>query len=72
MISEYENLANQVILQAVKDYRAARKKLEKNPWNRDAKAVINEVECFFRSKYFCILTDVNPEVILKQLQQEVV
>ena len=33
-ITNYENLANAVILQAVKDYRMALKCLERNPKNR--------------------------------------
>lgn len=37
MIDPYENLAQAVILQAVKDYRMARKELKYHPKNKDTK-----------------------------------
>ena len=37
-ITIYENLANAIILQAVKDYRMALKSLKANPRNRTAQA----------------------------------
>ena len=49
MNDPYENLAQAVILQAVKDYRTARKKLKYHPKNKDAKLMIEDCERFFRS-----------------------
>ena len=43
MNSPYDELANAIILQAVKDYRDARKKLKKRPKNEDAKLSFNKV-----------------------------
>ena len=48
-ITLYENLANAIVLQAAKDYRAARRKLKKKPGNTLAQAEIDSIERFFRS-----------------------
>ena len=70
MIENYEKLANAIILQAVKDYRAAKKKLKKQPTNKDAEIMIKDTERFFRSDWFTALTDVDGSVILRKLQEE--
>lgn len=66
----YENLANAIILQAVKDYRQARHKLKKRPKNEAARETITECESFFRSDWFTTLTAVDGEALLKRLQKE--
>ncbi len=70
-ITTYENLANAIILQAVKDYRMALKGLKANPRNRTAKADKDEIERFFRSQWYSALTDVNGEMLIRSLQKEV-
>lgn len=70
MIENYEKLANDIILQAVKDYRAAKKKLKKQPTNKDAEIMIKDTERFFRSDWVTALTDVDGSVILRKLQEE--
>ena len=70
-ITIYENLANAIILQAVKDYRMALKGLKANPRNRTAKADKDEIERFFRSQWYSALTDVNGEMLIRSLQKEV-
>lgn len=70
MSRPYENLANAIILQAAKDYRAALRKLKRNPQNKDAKYTISEVERFFRSDWYKMLTDVDGELIIKKLREE--
>ena len=62
-ISIYENLANAIILHAVKDYRMALKSLKANPRNRTAQADKAEIERFFRSQWYSALTDVNGEML---------
>ena len=32
----YQNLANAIVLQAVRDYRSALRRLKKNPWDKEA------------------------------------
>ena len=67
-ITIYENLANAIILQAVKDYRMVLKSLKANSRNRTDKA---EIERFFRSQWYSALTDVNGEMLIRSLQKEV-
>ena len=69
-MSEYEMLANAIIEQAAKDFRAAQKKLEKNPYNVAAQRTVREVEVFFLSDWFKVLTAVNGPMILKMLKEE--
>ena len=71
MIDPYENLANSIILLAVKDYRAALKKLKKWPRNESAKIMKDEVERFFRSAWYRELTSVDGEYLISKLQAEV-
>lgn len=70
-ITDYENLANAIILQAVKDYRMALKSLKANPRNRTAMADKDEIERFFRSGWFSVLTSVDGEMLIRSLQMEV-
>ena len=61
----YEKLANAIILQAVKDYRGALKILKKRPES------ISEVERFFRSGWYQVLTEVDGEMLIRRLLEEV-
>ena len=70
MTEPYENLANAIVMQAVKDYRMARHKLRKRPKNADAKVMLEDCERFFLSDWFETLTNVNGESVLRKLQQE--
>jgi hypothetical protein len=70
MITPYENLANAIILQAVKDYRGALKKLEKRPNYEPAKIMKNEVERFFRSDWYRELTSIDGNILIKKLKSE--
>lgn len=70
MTAPYENLANAIILQAVKDYREARKKIKKRKKNEDAKLMVKDCERFFRSEWFNALTSLDGEMLLKKLQEE--
>ena len=71
MTEPYQNLANAIILMAVKDYRDALMKLKKRPCHGPAKDMKNEVERFFRSDWYRELTSVDGNVLIKKLQAEV-
>lgn len=71
MSDPYENLANSIILLAVKDYRDALKKLKKWPRNEAAQIMKAEVERFFRSAWYRELTSVDGEYLISKLQAEV-
>ena len=55
----YENLANAIILQAVKNYRLT-----------DDEQELQEIERFFRSGWFGVLSKVDPEYLIRQLRKE--
>ena len=70
MTDAYENLANAIILLAVKDYRHALKLLSKNPHSRSAMAAVNEMERFFRSDWYETLTSVDGGMLIRKLREE--
>lgn len=67
----YEKLANAIVLQAVSDYRAALKKVKKNPKNRDAIDEVLQIEKFFRSEWYQTLTSVDGEYLIDRIRKEV-
>ena len=67
----YEKLANAIVLQAVSDYRAALKKVKKNPNNRDAINEALQIEKFFRSEWYQTLTALDGEYLIDRLRKEV-
>ena len=70
-LNPYEELANAIVLQAVRDYREAVKKLSRRRKNRDAQFTKEECLRFFRSKWFSQLTDLDPEFLIRRLDEEV-
>ena len=58
-MNPYENLANAIILQAAKDYRLS-----------DDEQQLQEIERFFRSGWFGVLSKVDPKFLIKELQKE--
>ena len=68
----YENLANAIILQAVKDYRQALKLLGRNSKCTSALSTKDECERFFRSEWFRYLTSVDGNMLIRKLKAEVV
>ena len=58
-MNPYENLANAIILQAAKDYRLT-----------DDEQQLQEIERFFRSGWFGVLSKVDPEFLIKELRNE--
>ena len=67
----YTGLANAIILQAVKDYRDALKKLSRGRANKDAEIKKQEILNFFRSDWFGVLTEIDPEMLIHKLDEEV-
>lgn len=68
----YTVLANQIVLQAVKDYRTALRQLARTPRYKDSIQVKEECESFFLSEWFCYLTRVDGPTLMHQLRKEVV
>ena len=59
MVNPFEELAHAIILQAVRDYR-----LHDDDPERD------NIERFFRSRWFGILTNIKPEMLITRLRKE--
>lgn len=59
MMDPYENLANAIILQTVKDYRSAKHT-----------ATRSSIERFFRSQWFRELTSIDGEKLIADLRRE--
>ena len=70
MREEFENLANAIILQAVKDWRQAVRVLKKRPRYRAAREMREDCEKFFLSECFEELTRVDGRALLEQLKRE--
>lgn len=58
-MNPYEELANAIVLQAVKDYRLHEDERE-----------LASIELFFRSAWFSTLTSINPEMLISKLRKE--
>lgn len=66
----YENLANAIILTAVEDYRRALTRYVKNPKGKEAAADVKELESFFKSSWYSVLTSVDGEFLIKKMRAE--
>ena len=66
----YAELANAIILQAVKDYRQSlcmlKRRPDSSPWRKEKRSC----ERFFHSSWFSMLTDADPNMILDGLREE--
>ncbi len=70
-MNDWQDLANAIIDQAVKDYRAAAQELRWCPDSKRAAAMIRDVEIFFHSAWYEQLTNVDGDFILNRLRKEV-
>ena len=66
----YQKLANAIILQAVKDFRPAYRRLKKQPNDRLAQDTVREITQFFCSDYFRALTDLDGPALLNRIIRE--
>ncbi len=69
-MTEWQELGSAIVLQAVKDYKAAMKRLRKNPDNKAARKMLRECERFFHSGWYEMLTDIEPECLLRGVQRK--
>lgn len=57
-MNHYEKLANAIVLQAVRD------------WRDGSEEDKREVERFFRSSWFSVLTRLEPDILISKLRKE--
>lgn len=70
MLSCYEDLAIAIVKCAVEDYRLALRTLRRNPLSRGAMASKEEVEAFFHSDLYAIISSVDCNVLIQKIQEE--
>ena len=66
----FEKLAQEIIVQAAKDYRDALRILKNDPENYEAKEDVRQVEKFFLGDFYAKLTTVPGEFLIKKLRKE--
>ncbi len=66
----YEALVQAIVLQAMEDYRRASRSLRRRPDRASARAMIRDVEQFFRSMWFVRITGLDGNEILEKLKGE--
>jgi hypothetical protein len=71
MTDNYQNLANAIVLSAVTDYRKALHILSLYPKDKSAEFEKKQIEQFFRSGYYNLLTSVDGEMLISELNEEV-
>ena len=67
----WENLANAIIISAVKDYAKAYKRLLRHPDNKSAQEEVRKLERFFFGEWYAKLTDLDPHYLLDRLKEEI-
>lgn len=66
---DYQSLAENVVLQAVKDYTNAYRAVLRDPNNKEAAKMMQECEDFIESRWFRMLCDLDPEELLYNIDQ---
>jgi len=73
MKENWEDLANAIVIQAVMDYRRARRRIRLWPDARlEALSRIREVESFIGSWWYYQLTDLDGTKLMAELKEEIV
>jgi len=67
----YQKLADAIILRAVNDYRKLQRAYRQNPNDSDIQMRMKELELFFCSKWYAMLTNLNSEHLMRLLNAEV-
>ena len=67
--SGFLGLANAIIVQAIKDYQSALKKLQKNAKDKDAKYIIKDIKRFFHSEWYRSLGTFDGDYIIEMIEQ---
>ena len=66
----HQALANAVIVQAVKDFKPAYRRLKRHPNDKLAQDTVREITKFFCSDYFCALSDLDGPALLNRIIRE--
>lgn len=67
-----ENLASAIVLCAVQDYRKTLRILTRFPDRREVSKEKSSILEFFRSGWYRTLTSIDPELLIRKLDEEAV
>lgn len=67
----YQNLANSIIKQACADYKRVLKKIKTNQATAEIQRKKKELEEFFESDWFRVLTDVSHLALINEIKREI-
>ena len=70
-LNPYKELANAIVVQAAKDYKKAVKRRRKYPKDEDAQREIRDLRRFFHSGWYSMLTEVDGDRLIKDLERSV-
>ena len=70
VLTPHEQLANAIILQAVRDFRVSYSALKKNPNDLEAQNMLREVRAFFKGGWICVLTKLDGAGLLDSIERE--
>ena len=70
-MSGYEALANAIIIQAAKDFRAAYKRMKRFPNDVRTQDEVRDITKFFCSEWFEALSDVDGPALLRKMKDEI-
>ena len=72
MVDErYQALADAIVMQAVRDFRSAYRRMKRHPHSTQAVEEVEELTQFFCSGYFCILTDLDGRAFLEGMARRI-
>ena len=66
----YQALANAIIIQAAKDYKTALKHNAHNPMEIEHNVSIKDLERFFCSEWFSVLSAVDGKILMNRIKSE--
>ena len=69
LVSCWEDLANAVVLQALEDYREVCRVLARRPYLKEAAGRKEELEDFFCSRWFKLLTAADLQAVLEDIRK---
>ena len=66
----WQDLAEAIVVQAASDYRHARYRNIKRPYQQDTLREIREIEQFFRSTWFGTLSNLDGAQLLRDIKKQ--
>ena len=67
----YENLANAIVLSAVRDYKNALIRLRKHPDSKACQEDVKREELFFYSPWYEMLSNLNLDYLIRKIKEKV-